>query len=350
MNFKDIIFRVANQSGIVSRVRDSAWRRRRLLVLCYHGISQADEHEWSPDLYLSQARLRSRLAILREEGYNILPLRAAVEGLYAGTLPARSVALTFDDGAVDFAKRAVPVLEEFNAPATVYLTTYYVHQRLPVFDTTLSYVLWRGRMVTQSIGDVIDSQEPIYADTPARRLEAWTILRGYAKQRSLSAEDETLLLERVAQCLSVDFGQIRRQELLHIMSPEMVTGLPSDLIDVQLHTHRHRTPRDQALFCREIRDNAAHISSLIPAGHVLNHFCYPSGEYYGEFLPWLRDEGVEYATTCVPDISEPSTNPLLIPRFVDTMGQSDASFRAWISGFAARLPKRAASRLDRSRL
>src|SRR4029077_19879262 len=103
----------------------------------------SDEHEWNEELYIPPVLLRRRLRHLRARGYNILPLAEACDRLGKGTLPPRSVALTFDDGAVDFASRALPILREFDVPATVYLTTYYSDARLPVFDVVLSYVLWR---------------------------------------------------------------------------------------------------------------------------------------------------------------------------------------------------------------
>ena len=47
---------------------DSEWRRRRLLILCYHGVSLQDEHEWNPELFVTPAFLRRRFEILRDRG------------------------------------------------------------------------------------------------------------------------------------------------------------------------------------------------------------------------------------------------------------------------------------------
>ena len=101
MGLKQIVLKAAKMSGAFALVRDSAWRRRRLLILCYHGVAMDDEAEWDSELYITQERLRHRLATLRAGGYNILPLAEATRRLFDGTLPPRSVALTFDDGAVD---------------------------------------------------------------------------------------------------------------------------------------------------------------------------------------------------------------------------------------------------------
>src|SRR5690349_15578915 len=94
--------------GITSRVASSAWRRRRLLILCYHGVARFDEHLWNPDLYVSAADFARRMTLLRESRCAVLPLNEAIDRLYGDDLPERSVVLTFDDGYFDFGSAALP--------------------------------------------------------------------------------------------------------------------------------------------------------------------------------------------------------------------------------------------------
>jgi hypothetical protein len=47
--------RLAAASGASRLLRDSPWRRRRLLILGYHGVASHDEHEWDAALYISPA-------------------------------------------------------------------------------------------------------------------------------------------------------------------------------------------------------------------------------------------------------------------------------------------------------
>jgi hypothetical protein len=149
-----------------------------------------DEHEWSPGLYVTQAKLRERLKSLRDGGYTILPLSEATRRLYDGTLPPRSVALTFDDGAIDFERRALPVLREFNAPATLYLTTFYCVSRQPVFDTVLSYVLWRGRSSTADVSSLCGSPETLGVSSEAQRKKTRNALHDHATREQMSAEQK----------------------------------------------------------------------------------------------------------------------------------------------------------------
>lgn len=350
MTVKTLILSTARAAGAFSIVGSSKWRRRRLLVLCYHGISIADEHEWNPELYITQQRLRERLQRLRDGRYNILPLSEAVDRLQQGTLPTGAVALTFDDGSFDFAQRAVPVLREFSAPATVYLTTYYCLNRMPVFETALAYLLWRGRQTSTDVSDVAQSDSPLQLRTEGERGTAWLAITSAVQRRNLSAFDKQAILASLAPRIGVDFAHFMATGILQIMSPDQVRNLPHDLVDVQLHTHRHRTPRVEDSFQRELADNRTCIADLTGSSVPRTHFCYPSGDYAVNFLGWLRRAGIKSATTCIPGLASSSVNPLLLPRFIDTMATLPVQFDAWTSGFADLLPRRAIYRLDPRRL
>ncbi len=127
------------------------------------------------------------------------------------------------------------------------------------------------------------------------------------------------------------------------MTPDEVSALPRDLVDVQLHTHRHRVPREEEPFRQEIRDNREEIHILRDHGAEAEHFCYPSGYYEAPFLPWLRKEHVVTGTTCVPGLASPKHDPLLLPRLIDTMHVPQVVFDAWLSGTASWLPRRSTS-------
>lgn len=350
MRLKQLIFHWGEQLRLGHVLRDSRWRSSRLLILCYHGISLLDEHEWNPSLYVSSAFFRERMSILRDEGYTVLPLSEAVRHLRDGTLPKRAVAITFDDGTADFADVAVPILVEFGYPATVYLTTYYSDNQLPVFDTALSYVLWKGRDSGVDLAPLVSSSDTLPVSSEIERRQAWQRIVEFAVAGNYSAADKDALLRTVAAAVDVDYESMTSRRMFHIMSPSAVRQLPARLVDVQLHTHRHRTPRSRDDFIREIEDNRRRLRHLAGERKDYVHFCYPSGDYDGVFLPWLRDLDVSSATTCIPGIATRSDNPLLLPRFVDTMSQSQAVFRGWLSGLAALLPKRRKHQLDIARI
>jgi peptidoglycan/xylan/chitin deacetylase (PgdA/CDA1 family) len=121
------------------------------------------------------------------------------------------------------------------------------------------------------------------------------------------------------------------------MNQREIAELAEAGVDFQLHTHRHRTPLDEDLFRREIRDNRNYVESL--TGRVMKHFCYPSGAYRPEFLTWLSAEKIISATTCDTGFATAQSNPLLLPRLVDTMARTDLEFESWVGGVASFLSR-----------
>jgi peptidoglycan/xylan/chitin deacetylase (PgdA/CDA1 family) len=328
----------AHVTGLTAAVAASAWRRRRLLILCYHGVSVGDEHEWDPALFMSPAAVRTRFELLRELRCRVLPLAEGIARLRAGTLPPRSVCLTFDDGFADFDLRAMPLLEEFGYPATLYLTTHYMHHRRPIFNLVIPYLLWRADGRAAPLTGVAGVTE-LDARTPeARALTTSAVLRA-ADDADLTTAQKDEVARAVAGALEIDYEALLRSRALQLLSPGEVGALPS-LVDVQLHTHRHRTPEDRGQFERELRENRVEIERARPTALDLTHFCYPSGQYRENQLPWLRELDVQSGTTCVPGLAAPDTEPLLLPRLVDTMLISDAEFAGWVSGVSEFIPRR----------
>lgn len=342
--------RLMKSSGAFERIRDSRWRRERLLILCYHGISIEDEHEWRPNLYMNPVLLRERFEALKRGGYPVLPLGEAVKRLFQGDLPPRSVVLTFDDGGYDFYKQASPLLREFGYPATIYQTTYYSDYPKPIFGLASSYLLWKRRgEVLSPTKDLGVHQEMDLRSNEGRQRVA-TELEQFCLQESLTGAQKNDLLERLAKFLGLDYEAFLAKRLLQVMRPQEIAEMTAAGFDVQLHTHRHRTPLDESLFRKEIVDNRKRIFEI--CGQTPTHFCYPSGHYEMAFLPWLEKEGVTSATTCDPGLANRQSHPLLLPRFIDNGGQPLFVFEAWLSGAghlaSARRPAKGARASERA--
>jgi peptidoglycan/xylan/chitin deacetylase (PgdA/CDA1 family) len=331
-------FRLARSCGIVSALRDSRWRQARLLILCYHGISQADEHEWRPSLYMTAAHLRSRLEVLRDGGYAVLPLDEALRRLFGRDLPPRSVVLTFDDGCSDFYKVAYPLIREFGFPVTVYQSTYYSEYQKPVFNLACSYMLWKARNRTLEPEPILEIDREFSLATEEQRQTIVSALVALSARRNLSGEQKNELAERLAQSLGLDFPALFADRRLYLMSVAEIAELAAKGVDFQLHTHRHRLPQDRELFQAEIRENRKRLLAI--TGKKPLHFCYPLGSHEQQFLPWLAEDSVISAVTCDPDLARPETGAFLLPRFVDTSGSSHSDFESWLSGFASLWPRR----------
>jgi peptidoglycan/xylan/chitin deacetylase (PgdA/CDA1 family) len=283
---KRTVLTLLRSTGAFDRVADSVWRRERLLILCYHSVSLEQEHLWNPSLFFHPDVFERRLDLLLAHGCNVLPLSEALERLYSRTLPPRSVVLTFDDGTCDFAGLVAPLLHARSLPATLFLTSYYSQARRPVFDLMCAYLLWKGRRCRLAAAPQLGWHDSVDLRTRVGRQSAWQRLLWVAESWGLSVEEKDGLARHLAAQVGVDYDALLRRRVLQIMSPEEVAQVARLGIDVQLHTHRHRCPRDRQRFFREILENRQYIENC--TGTRPAHLCYPSGAYFPEMLPWLR--------------------------------------------------------------
>jgi peptidoglycan/xylan/chitin deacetylase (PgdA/CDA1 family) len=135
---------------------------------------------------------------------------------------------------------------------------------------------------------------------------------------------------KLARMLKIDYDSLRAKRILQLMNERELLEISRNGVDVQLHTHRHRTPQDEALFRKEIQENRSTIHKATGTEPV--HFCYPSGVYHPAFLPWLKKENVVSATTCDVGLADRRSESLLLPRYIDHQDRTQLEFESWIAG------------------
>ena len=161
--------------------------RRDVLVLCYHGIAPGSLHgEVTPEA------LRSQLSLLARRGYRWTTFTDAVTGTEAG----RFAAVTFDDGIASAVEHGLPILEDFGAPGTMFLT--------------VTMLGWGGRIDADGAARLADRGWEIGSHTMTHpvltNVDATTLESELAQSK-----DE---LERVAgrQCTAVSYPTGRCDE------------------------------------------------------------------------------------------------------------------------------------------
>lgn len=102
-------------------------KNRLVPFLMYHSISASKNAKFHP-FAVPPERFAEHLAYLSEHGYTPLTVtdyrqaRAGDDSLW----PEQPVVLTFDDGFGDFFTAALPLLQRYKFPATLYVTTTFV--------------------------------------------------------------------------------------------------------------------------------------------------------------------------------------------------------------------------------
>ena len=259
----------------------------------------------------------------------MLPLDEGLTRLRMGSLPPRSVVITFDDGFVDFATEVFPALQSFGYPSTVYLTTHYCSYPFPVSNLMLDYLLWKSGVRRIAFPEFGMKQEMRIEDLKMRVRVAQRI-EGWMKENHLDTTAKNDILCRLARRLEIDYALILEKRLLQVMNGNEVNRLARSGVDFQLHTHRHRTPHRRAEFEKEIEDNRKRLIQF--TGKRPEHFCYPSGKYAPELAEWLPNFGIASATTCETGLARPNSDPFSLPRVLDTNTMSEARFEALVAG------------------
>ena len=339
---KSILLNFAKSAGGLGAFAESRWRNRKILILGYHGVSLADEHIWDPSLFVTPEFLARRFQLIKANHCNVLPLQEAVSRLYDGTLPERAVVITFDDGFYNFYGSALPIIEEFGFPVTLYLTTFYSGYNRPIFGVAANYLLWRARSRKIGFKDIpgMDEGDAVFDLSIGSEREGFhSRLVELALKRNLSAESKNEILVSLCTALGIDFDAFCRDRTFQLVDASEVESLARRGVDVQLHTHRHRVPTDEKLFAAEIEENRTHIEKLTKKPAL--HFCYPDGIYDDRFPARLRSAGVRSAVTTEPGLASPASNPYRLPRMVDSTFLSEVEFEGWLSGFSHLLPTRA---------
>jgi peptidoglycan/xylan/chitin deacetylase (PgdA/CDA1 family) len=104
--------------------------RPLLTVLTLHAVGRpaagVDSYDYR-NMFVDADALADLIAGLRSAGYCFLTLSEAVDGIRAGgTVPPKSIALTFDDGYASVSDAALPILRRYDIRAAAFIPTDYI--------------------------------------------------------------------------------------------------------------------------------------------------------------------------------------------------------------------------------
>jgi peptidoglycan/xylan/chitin deacetylase (PgdA/CDA1 family) len=284
----------------------------RLRILSYHGVCADDlaDEPWMPAYFVTKSAFEAQLRYLRENA-TILSLRDAVARLRDGSLPPRSVCLTFDDGHANNLYAALPLLRKYNAPATIFLASAYMQsgELFPFLKLRLIKLL---------------------AAAASLNLAAATL-----------PDYKTMTIDVVTEGVDHWFRRVRRyvtENQWNTLRPLREDELPAfdhQLIDFGAHTHTH------CILSRESRERRHHEirASILKvqewSGKPVRLFSYPNGER-GDFDQTDRNvlaaEGITAAVTGIPGANNHRADLLQLRRYPVGLYHHDAAFRAEVLG------------------
>ena len=312
-----------------------AGARARLATLIFHRVMPAPDPLCPDEMHaLRFDALCSWLA----RTFNVLPLDQAVRALCQGGLPARALAISFDDGYADNHDTALPILQRHGLSATFFVTTGYLDGGRMFNDTVIE-------AVRRAPGLQLDLRAPETGALGLLPLDGWPARRA-AVARILGGIKYLPPAQRpqVAQAIANTAGNGLPDDLM--MSSAQVRALHDAGMTIGGHTVSHpilATLDDAAQF-EEVVQGKRRLELVTGAPVTL--FAYPNGkpgtDYDARSVAAVKCAGFEAAVSTAWGAAHRSTDLFQIPRFTP-WSESPPRFAAHMLRNYWRTPDRAAA-------
>ncbi|MCH2159017.1 MAG: polysaccharide deacetylase family protein [Oleiphilaceae bacterium] len=216
---------------------------------------------------LSVQNFRQQMAYL-SKNYQVIPIKELLRLMNEGGLRSRHVALTFDDGHLDFYENTWPILKEFSLPASLYVTTEFVNARIWLWPDLLKFVLNNTSIESinfPGLGEVrIFNERNAAWKKMANHLLKYNSLERLAHIKSMaSALDVELPKSPVEPFKPLNWKQLKEME--------------ADGLDIGSHTLSHPilSLETKRHIFKELFESRNIIAEQI--GYVPEGICYPNG-------------------------------------------------------------------------
>lgn len=281
--------------------------RARLSVVIFHRVLPQPDPLFPGEV--DAARFATICGWLKD-WFQVLPLDEAVSRLAAGTLPARALAITFDDGYADNRHVALPILQRHGLPATVFVATGFLDGGCMWNDRVIEAIR-RTKAAHVTLRGALAAVDALPLGTVEERRAAIASVIGAIKYlpppERLQAADA--LCEQLDAPPPTDL----------MMTSDEVVQLRRAGMQIGAHTVSHpilaRLGRDEAR--REIEQSKHTLESLL--GERVGLFAYPNGkpgeDYSPQSVALAREVGFDAAVSTAWGAARRSTDPFQIPRF-----------------------------------
>lgn len=310
--------------------------RRSVRILCYHGISMEDEHEWFPAFFLSHDKLKRRLDYLKKNNYPIITLDEAIAKVADNSQLDCSIVITADDGFYNNYSILAKELNQREMPAIFYISTYYVVEQTPYFRYVVGYLFFKSKEKSINLKNFNIGLDDVQLSNKLQvEITVELIIEHY--EAHVTEEGRLKVLYELGELLKVDMKKIDDVRMFHLMTIDQMKELDQGNIKMGLHTHNHFDLVTPQIADSEIVANQEVFEKDL--GRKSHHFCYPRGIWSPNLWPVLEKHQLKSATTSESGVYNSRSSKFEIKRILDSENVSDIEFEAEITGFAFLLRK-----------
>jgi peptidoglycan/xylan/chitin deacetylase (PgdA/CDA1 family) len=303
-----------------------------------HGVTDPTaQAAWKPLRPQSTPEQLARTLSILAKYYQFVSLPEAVEML-AGIRPlvVNSLALTFDDGYRNNLTFALPILRQFNAPATIFLSTGNVTEQKPFWFDRLDYAVQAISNEAKSYNKIPELIEINFSnrDTLTRSFltflnkEAW----GYSTDATMRLAMQNLA-ERIEQHTGHGLAEIFADDPWSgILTWDEVRQASTE---VHFGSHCVDHPRLSLISPNEAMQELVDSRKVIEfhTGQPCTHLAYPYGSFNSEVISLAKACHYTSAVTTTPGLNRQGGDLLSLKRISFPRTQSQAGVIATVSGY-----------------
>ena len=303
--------------GLKTAVKTAHWVRskfvRGAVILGYHRVMQTSSDPFhlcaSPVFFESQLKLLSEVA-------QPIRLQDLLAGLQEKYIPERATVITFDDGYADVFYNALPLLEKYKIPATIFITTGRLGQEF--WWDELRRIILESENIPERLSLSVNSYEYEIRIGSFNKKTAFDpkshVLRSLHEwMQSLSVQERDDVLGQLEERFDVKSSV---PSLNRALTPDELVSLSRhDLIEVGSHSVSHMSlpMLPMEIQSQEVVDSKIMLESLL--GKHINAFSYPAGMHSPELKTILYSAGFNSACISTNDIVWSGSDPFELPRF-----------------------------------
>lgn len=285
-----------------------AGARARLSILIFHRVLAQQDALFPDEMHAARF---DQLCGWLKRWFQVLPLGQAVTALQQGALPARALAITFDDGYADNHDVAMPILQRHSLSATFYIATGFLDGGRMFNDTVIEAVRRSSHAQLDLAGLGLDCAQTLALGDAAQRRATIRTLLAALKYRQ--PEERLRLVQSVAERAGA--------QLPHdlMMRSEQVQALRRGGMTVGAHTVSHPilAVLDEAAARQQIDDSRRQLQQLL--GERVAHFAYPNGVPGRDFTEatakLVQSMGFDSAVTTGWGAARKGADLFQLPRF-----------------------------------
>jgi peptidoglycan/xylan/chitin deacetylase (PgdA/CDA1 family) len=340
-SIKPLILKAFHEAGLLRLLIAS--QRSKVTILMLHGVIDPNvPTAWKPlRSYLSTEQLAHGLNILAPY-YHFVSLSDAAEML-AGNRPLipNSLALTFDDGYRNNIIYALPILRQFKAPATIFLSTGNVTEQKPFWFDRLDYAVQSINNTTSCDG-IPELTEIDFSTGETLSSSFITFLRKEKLRHPTSLAMRTAITN-----LTKRIEQHSGHGLAEIFADDSYSGILTWNEVRQAASEVHFGSHSVNHFQLDLLPPEAAKQELIASREMIEfhtglpctHLAYPNGSFNDNVLSLVRDCNYCSAVTTSPGLNQRGDDLLLLRRFSFPYTYSAAGIIAAVSGLSSQWQK-----------